>query len=222
MRTDADIQKDVMAQLKWEPFLNAAEIGVSVKDGVVTLSGRVDSYNKKYGAEMAARKILGVKAVAEDIHVGVSPAYRRTDDEIAAAVVGALKYHMAVQEERIKIKVEDSVVTLTGDCDWNFQRKAAEDAIRNLPGIIRVNNFIVVKTTPTYSDVNELIHKALRRQALVDADKIEIEVIGNTVYLRGTVRSVAEKDDAELAAWSAKGVTSVLNKLVVEAAEYVF
>ncbi|HVS95328.1 MAG TPA: BON domain-containing protein [Puia sp.] len=222
MRTDADIQKDVMAQLKWEPFLNAAEIGVSVKDGVVTLSGRVDSYNKKLGAELAAKKILGVKAVAEEIHVGVSPVYRRTDDEIAAAVVNALKYHTAVQEEKIRIKVEDSVVTLEGECDWNFQRQAAADAIRNLPGIVRVNNFIVVKSGPTYADVSDKIHMALRRQASVDADKIAIEVVGNTVYLRGTVRSLAEKDDAELAAWSAKGVTKVENKLLIESPELVF
>ena len=211
-----------MAQLKWEPFLNAAEIGVSVKDGVVTLTGRVDNYGKKLAAETAAKKILGVKAVAEEIHVGVSPAYRRTDDEIAAAVVSALRYHTAVEEDKIKIRVEDSVVTLEGQVDWNFQRLAAADAIRNLPGIVRVNNYVVVKPTATSTDIREKIRQALSRQATIDAGKINVELIGNKVYLRGTVRSLAEKDDAELAAWSAKGVTAVESQLVVGEPEYSF
>jgi osmotically-inducible protein OsmY len=222
MRADAEIQKDIMAQLKWEPYLNAAEIGVSVKGGVVILTGRVDSYSKKLAAELAAKKVLGVRAVAEEIHVGVSPVYRRTDDEIAAAVLSALKYHTAVDEDKIKIKVEDSVVTLEGQVDWNFQRQAAADAIRNLPGIVRVNNYVVVKPTATSSDVRQKILEALKRQASVDAEKIEVELAGNRVYLRGTVRSLAEKDDAELAAWSAKGITAVENKLVIEVPEYIF
>jgi len=145
MRTDEEIQKDVMAQLKYEPFLNPVTIGVAVKNGVVTLSGQVDSYSKKIGIETAARKIAGVKAVAEDIHVGVSPSYQRTDTEIAAAVATALQWHTAVMEEKIKIVVEDGVVTLSGDVEWNYQRQAAVTAIQNMAGIKRVNNFILVK-----------------------------------------------------------------------------
>jgi len=211
-----------MAQLKWDPFLNSAEIGVAVKDGVVTLSGRVDSYSKKLAAELATKKVRGVKAVAEEIHVGPSPAFRRSDPEIAEAVLNALKWHTAIQEDKMKIKVEDSVVTLEGTVDWNYQRESAADAIRYLPGIIRVENYITVKACPTSADIRENIRQALRRSATIDSAKISIELIGNKVILRGNVRSLAEKEDAELAAWSAAGVTGVENKLLVEVPEYIF
>jgi len=222
MRTDTEIQKDVMAQLHWEPFLNPSEIGVAVKDGVVTLSGHVDSYGKKIGAELAAKKILGVKAVAENITVGLSPVNMRTDGEIAAAVVNALKWHTAVQQDKIKIKVEQGVVTLEGIVDWNFERQNAADAIRNLAGVIRVNNFISVSPTTTPNDVKEKIREALRRSATVDSDKVTVSLVGTRVTLNGTVRSLAESDDAELAAWSARGVTAVENKLKIEVPEYSF
>jgi len=222
MRTDAEIQKDVMDQLKWEAFLNPAEIGVAVKDGVVTLSGQVDSYNKKIGAELAVKKIAGVKAVAENIHVGVSPYYLRSDTEIATAVASALKWHTAVTEDKIKIMVEKGAVTLTGEVDWNFQRQAAVDAVKNLAGITRVNNYITVKPGVTTKDVQQKISAALHRHATLDAENIVVETAGNKVILRGNVRSLAERDDAEWAAWSAPGVTSVENKLTVTVKEYSF
>ena len=211
-----------MAQLQWEPFLNAAQIGVAVKDGVVTLSGHVDSYSKKIGAEQAAKKILGVKAVAENIVVGVSPVYRRSDTEIAEAVVNALKWHSAVQEDKIKIKVEGGIVTLEGELEWNFQRQNAADAIRNLTGVLRVNNFIAVKPAATTKDIQEKVREALRRSATIDSDKITVSVVGNTATLTGSVRSLAEKEDAELAAWSGRGITAVENRLHIEVPEYSF
>ena len=220
MKTDAQIHKDVIAQLEYEPWLNAAEIGVSVKNGVVTLTGLVDTYAKKTVAEQAVRKIAGVKAVAEDIQVGISPDFRKTDTEIAAAVVTALQWHTAVIEDQIKIKVEDGVVTLEGQVEWNFQRTAAGDAIQDLTGVRKVNNYIIVKPALKPADVKREIMEAFHRSATIDAQKITVDTIGNKVILRGRVRSLVEKEDAENAAWSAPGVDTVANDLEIE--EYAF
>jgi osmotically-inducible protein OsmY len=204
-----------MDQLKWEPFLNPAEIGVAVKDGIVTLTGQVDTYNKKIGAEIAVKKILGVKAVAENIRVGASPAYLRSDAELAAAVANALRWHTSVVEDKIQIVVENGIVSLSGQVDWSYQRQAAADAVKDMLGVRRVNNNITVKPGITSRDVRQKIRAALQRNAAVDADKIEVDIIGNRVILKGTVRSLAERDDAEMAAWAAPGVTSIENKLSI-------
>lgn len=222
MQTDSEIQKNITDQLRWEPFLNPAEIGVAVKDGIVTLTGQVDSYSKKIGAELAVKKIAGVKAVAEEIHVGPSPSYLRTDTELAAAVANALKWHTAVTEDKIKIMVEKGVISLSGEVDWNYQRQAAVDAVKNLAGVTRINNYIVIKPGVTSKDVRQRITSALQRNATLDADKIVVELLGNKVLLSGTVRSLAEKDDAEVAAWAAPGVSSVENRLGVVEPEYSF
>lgn len=155
MKTDVEIQKDVMARLKWDPLLNAAEIGVSVEDGVVILSGRVDSYSKRLCAEKAAKEILGVKAVIEDVQVGVSSNHRRPDEKIATTIRNAVKWHMVVQQGRVKFDVDHGVVTLVGEVDWNHQRQAVEDAIGNLPGIVFIHNHILVKEGSTPGEAPE-------------------------------------------------------------------
>ena len=171
MKTDSQIQKDVMAQLKWEPFLNASEIGVAVKNGIVTLSGQVDSYLKKIAAEDAAKKIAGVKAIAEDIQIGVSPSNKKTDTEIAEAVVNALKWHTAVQEEKIKIKVENGLVRLEGEVEWEYQKTNAKSAVANLAGVNGVINLIVVKPKIVSSAIEKRINEAFHRSATIDSSK---------------------------------------------------
>lgn len=222
MTSDYQIQKNVMEQLKWEPFLNAAEIGVAVKNGIVTLSGQVDAYSKKLAAENAAKKVAGVKAIAEDLQIGVSPAFKKTDTEIAQAVLNALKWNSAVREEKIKIKVEDGNVRLEGDVEWDYQRRNAETAIENLNGVRAVTNLISVKPKASATEIEHKINAAFHRSATMDAGKIHAEVTGSKVTLRGKVRSYAEKKDAENAAWSAPGIAFVEDKLEIEIPEYVY
>ncbi|MBS1527816.1 MAG: BON domain-containing protein [Bacteroidetes bacterium] len=222
MKTDIEIQKDVMDELKWDPFLNSSEIGVAVKNGIVTLSGIVDSYSKKVTAEKAAKRVTGVRAVAEDIKVGISPSYRKTDTEIAEAVYNALKWHTAVQEDKIKIKVEDGIVKLEGEVEWDYQRVAAKTAIQFLTGVRSVINLITVRPKISAIDVKQKIKSAFQRHASVDSSKITADVLGNKVILHGKVRSFTEKEDAEDAAWSAPGVEQVESKLEVGEPEYVY
>lgn len=216
MKSDLEIQQDVIRELKWQPFLNAATIGVSVRDGIVTLSGQVDSYAQKLAAETAARKVSGVRALAEDIQIGVSPLYRKTDAEIAGSVLTALKWHSAVPDEKINLKVEDGVVTLGGEVDWEFQRNSAKNAVSTLIGVRNVVNNILVKPKASVQDVQSKISAALHRSATLDAQRISVTVEGTRVILRGTVRSFAEKEDAENAAWCAPGISKVESFLQVE------
>ena len=220
MKTDSQIQKDIMEQLKWEPYLNASEIGVAVKNGVVTLSGQVDSYPKKLAAENAAKKITGVKAIAEDIQIGVSPAYNRTDTEIAEAIVNVIKWHTAVRDEKVKIKVENGIVKLEGEVEWEFQRQKIKTAVENVSGVRTVLNLINIKPSLSPNDIERKISAAFHRSATIDASRIKAEVLGNKIVLRGKVHSFTEKEDAETAAWSAPGVLTVESHLQVEDVEY--
>ena len=222
MKSSIQIQKDVMDELKWEPSLSASEIGVAVKNGVVTLSGQVDAYYKKLIAEKAAKRVAGVKAVAEEIQVGISPGYHKTDTEIADAIVTALKWHAAVEEEKIKIKVEDGIVRLEGEVEWEYQRTNAQSTIENLTGVRSVINLISVKPRIKAADIEQKIQSAFIRSANIDSKKVHVEVSGGKVILRGKVRSFAEKEDAERSAWAAPGVKSVESFLEMEVPEYEF
>ena len=222
MKTDAQIQQDVINQLKWNPELEASEIGVSVHHGIVTLSGQVDTYFKKFEAERAAKKVSGVKAIAEDIHVGISTAMFRTDTEIAEAVVKALKWHTSIDDQKIKVKVENSSVTLEGQVDWEYQREAAKTAIINFAGVKNVFNLITIKPQLVPSDLQQKINSAFHRSAIIDGSKVKVDVLGSKVVLKGKVRSFSEREDAEEAVWAAPGVTSIENKLEVEEEEYSF
>lgn len=220
MKSDIQIQKDVMNELKWEPSLISSQIGVAVKDGIVTLSGIVDTYLRKTMAEQATKRIAGVKAVALDIQVGISPEYRRTDAEIAEAILNALRWHSAIKEEKIKIKVEDSNVRLDGEVEWEYERNNIQTTIENLTGVSSVTNMITIKPKIKSSDVQEKIKAAFQRSATIDVQKIRVDVLGSKVTLYGTVRSFVEKKDAEQAAWNAPGVLSVESNLQIHVPEY--
>jgi osmotically-inducible protein OsmY len=220
MKKDGEIQKDVMEQLKCEPLLNAAEIGVAVKNGVVTLSGTVNSYLKKRIAEQTTAKVAGVKAVAEDIEVKYAQTLIKNDAEIAQAVLMAFKWHSAINHEKIQVKVDNGVVTLTGEVDWKFERDAVVSEVESLLGVRRIVNKITLAPRVTSGDVKQKIFSAFHRSATLDSRKIGVEISGDKVILTGKVRSWTEKDDAEKATWLIPGINSVQNNIEIETPVY--
>ncbi len=216
MANNADIQRDIVEELQWDPSLRSDDVAVAVRSGVVTLAGFVDSYADKWKAESITARVPGVKAVANDLEVKLPSSSQRPDPDIAHAAVDALKWNIWVPANRIKVKVERGWVTLDGDVDWNYQKEEAERTLRKLTGVKGITNLITVRERPAASDVKQKIKAALQRSAEIDADRVSVEVDGHTVILRGTVRSYAEKREAERAAFNAPGVTQVKNELAVD------
>ena len=216
MRTDKELQGDVATELAWDPSIRHEDIAVAAKDGVITLGGTVDTYAQRYAAERAVERIKGVRAIANDLAVKMDRNTDRSDSEIAHAAVAALSADIEVPDQRITAKVTRGWLSLQGEVNWQFQRLAAERAVRYLGGVKGIVNNITVAATPTREDVKHRIEAAMKRTAEVDAARVAVETEGHKVTLRGTVRSLAEKNDASRAAWAAAGVNQVENLLVVE------
>jgi osmotically-inducible protein OsmY len=218
MKSDEQLKNDVTEELKWEPSINPAHVGVAAKDGVITLSGHLETFAEKFAIERAVQRVEGVKAVAVELDVKLAPNHKRSDSEIAEAVEQAFRWNVLIPAERIKVKVEKGWVSLSGELDWEYQRNAAAKAIRLLPGVIGVSSNLTLMRFVAPSDVSKRISDALARHAAREARGIEVNVDGSTVTLRGRVDSWPEHVAAQGAAWSAPGISVVVNHLTVGAA----
>ena len=216
MKSDSQIQADVIQELKWDPSVSHEHIGVAVVDGIVTLSGSIPSYIEKSAAERAAQRVAGVKAVVEKIEVKLMGLHEKDDQDIAEAILNQFRWSVQVPDQLIKVKVEKGWVTLSGEVKWNFQRKTAENLARELTGVKGISNNITLKVGDAdTNEVKQKIEDALKREALQEAKNIHVDIHGGTVTLSGKVHPFAEMSDAKYAAWSAPGVTKIVNKLSI-------
>jgi osmotically-inducible protein OsmY len=215
MKSDSEIERDVREELEWDPDLDAEDIAVSVKKGVLTLAGFTRSYTDRLEAEIAAKRVAGVHAVANDIEVRLPAIDQRPDPDIARDAVAALKAELPISHDRIKVIVKDGWVTLEGAVEWQYQKNTADSAVRKVKGVKGVTNVITMKPKVQPSELQRKIMAAFKRNAEVDANRVTVEANGSEVILKGTVRSWIEREEAERVAWSAPGVTKVEDRIVV-------
>lgn len=215
MKSDKQLKTDIEAELEWEPSINSANVGVAVKDGVVTLTGHLDTYAQQSVVERAVGRVAGVSAIASDIEVRLAPEHVRDDTDIAAAALAALHWNSLVPSEKVHLKVDKGWITLTGELTWNYQRTEAENTVRTLTGVRGVSNKLTLKPATTPSDVVARISNALARHAENEARDIRVSVSDSTVTLRGKVNSWEELSVAQAAAWAAPGVSKVISELNV-------
>lgn len=215
MRSNSEIERDIKEELQWNPDLDATNIAVSVKDGIVTLAGFVRSYTEKYEAEQAAKRVLGVRGVANDLEVRMPSVDERPDPDIARDAVAVLQAQLPISSENIQVVVKNGWITLEGSVEWQYQKSTAENAVRRIRGVRGVINNLVVKPHAEPTEIKRKIQEAFKRNAELDANRITVETHGSEVVLKGTVRSWIEREEAERVAWSAPGVTKVVDEIVV-------
>jgi osmotically-inducible protein OsmY len=222
MKTEIELQREVQDELRWEPSIHANEVGVTVHEGVVTLTGRIDSFAEKDAAERAVKRVAGVRGVANDLEVVIPGTHKRDDTDIARAALDALTWNFNVPTGQVRLTVRNGLLTLEGEVDWQYQREAAFNTVAHLTGVRGVVNSIAVRPRITPQQIKQKIESALQRTAARDAAHIAVETVGGKVILRGTVRSWTEREDAERAAWSAPGVSSVESYVEIGLPELAF